>query len=99
MAPVVHELFEIRANSYFDTNIVSLRVLPSICEALHKFDRFNCFDSWYYDSSLQTCASWKTTVKCKIWEFEENSWNSFVLDHPNLSLAQARLATVTLRMF
>ena len=54
MTPVVCELFEIRANSYFDTNIVSLGVLPSICEALHKNDLFNHFDSWYNHLSLQT---------------------------------------------
>ena len=52
MAPVVRELFEIRTNSYFDTNIVSLGVLPNICEALHKYKLFNKFDSWYHDSSL-----------------------------------------------
>ena len=34
MAPVVHEMFEFRADRYFDTNIVSLGVLPSIWEAL-----------------------------------------------------------------
>ena len=73
MAPVVHKPFEIRANSYFHTDIVSLGVLPSICEALHKYDIVNHFDSWYYDSSVQTYASRKSTVKCKIWEFEENS--------------------------
>ena len=41
----------------------------------------------------------ETTVKRTIWDFEENSWNSFVLDHPNLSLAQACLATVSPHMF
>ena len=29
---------------------------------------------------------WKTTVTYKTWESEESSWNSFILDHPNLSL-------------
>ena len=86
------EHFEIKANSYFDTKIVSLGVLLSICEALHKYDLFNHFDSCYHDSSLQTYASWKTIVKRKNWEFEENSWNSFVLDHPNLNLAQVCLS-------
>ena len=38
-------------------------------------------------------------MRCKIWEFEENSWNSFVLDHPYLSLAQAFLATASPHMF
>ena len=49
MAPVVHELFQIRT-----TNIVLLGVLLSICKALHKYDIFNQFDSWYHDSRLQT---------------------------------------------
>ena len=99
LTPVICKLFKIRANSYFDTNIVLLGVLPSICEALHKYDLFSHFHSWYHDSSLQTYASWKTAVKHKIWEFGENSWNSFILDHPNLSLAQACLATVSPHMF
>ena len=37
-------------------------------------------------------------MKCKIWEFEENSWNCFVFDHPNLSLTQACLAIVSPHM-
>ena len=37
MAPVVSNPFQIRSQSYFDANIVSLGVLPSICEALHKY--------------------------------------------------------------
>ena len=40
MTPVVHNLFEIRSQSYFDANIISLGVLPSICEALHKYGLF-----------------------------------------------------------
>ena len=38
MAPVVRNLFQIRSQSYFDANIVSLGVLPSICDALHKYN-------------------------------------------------------------
>ena len=77
ISQVVRELFEIRADSYFDTNI----------------------DSWYHDSSLQTYASSKTAVKCKIWELEENSWNSFVFDHPNLSLCSSCLPAYVLVHF
>ena len=32
MAPVVRDLFQIRSRSYFDANVVSLGVLPSVCE-------------------------------------------------------------------
>ena len=35
MASVVCKLFEIRANGYIVTNIVSIEVLPSICKELH----------------------------------------------------------------
>ena len=99
MALVVRELFEIRTTSYSDTSIVSLGVLHSICQAPHKGDLFNHFDSLYHDSSLQTYASCKTTMKRKIWEFGENSWSSFVLDHPNLSLTEACSTTVSQHMF
>ena len=45
MAPVARNLFQIRSQSYFDANIVSLGVLPSISEALHKYGLFSYFDS------------------------------------------------------
>ena len=44
MAPVVHNLFQIRPQSYSDGNVVSLGVLPSICEALRKYRLFSYFD-------------------------------------------------------
>ena len=43
MAPVVRNLFQIRSQSYFDPNVVSLGVFPSICKALHKYELFNYF--------------------------------------------------------
>ena len=49
-APVVRSLFESRTQSYFDTNIASKGVLPSICEILHKYDLFSHFESWFSDS-------------------------------------------------
>ena len=72
MAPVVRNLFQIRSQSYFDANIVSLGVLPSICEALHKYGLFTYFDSWFSDSVSPTYSQWKSIVKTKIREFEEN---------------------------
>ena len=47
MALLVRNLFEIRSQSYFDANVVSLGVLPSICEGLHKYGLFSYFDSWF----------------------------------------------------
>ena len=37
MAPVVRKLFDTRAESFFDTSIDSLGVLPSICDASKKY--------------------------------------------------------------
>ena len=34
----------------------------------------------------------RACVKCKISEFEDISWNSFALDHDNMTLAQANLS-------
>ena len=47
-----NSLFQIRSQSYFDANIVSLGVLPSRCEALHKFGLFSYFDSWFSETCL-----------------------------------------------
>ena len=66
MAPVVHNLFQIRSQSYFDADIVSLGVLPSICEALHKYGLFSYFDSSFSDSVFLTYSQWKSIVKTKI---------------------------------
>ena len=60
MAPVVRNLFQIRSQSYFVTNIVSLGVLPSICEALHKYGLFSYFDSCFSDSVFPTYSQWKS---------------------------------------
>ena len=49
MAPVVRNLFQIRSQNYFVANIVSLGVLPSVCEALHN-GLFSYFDSVSSDS-------------------------------------------------
>ena len=43
MAPVVRNLFQIRSHSFFGPNLASLGVLPSICEALHKYELLNYF--------------------------------------------------------
>ena len=99
MAPVVRNLFQIRSQSYFDANIVSLGVLPSICEALHKFGLFSYFDSWFSDSVFPTYSQWKSIVKTKIREFEVNTWKNFVITHPSYKLAETCLDLVSPQMF
>ena len=54
MTPALQSLFELRSKSRFDANIISLGVLPSICEALHKFDLFLYFDEWFQNSVFST---------------------------------------------
>ena len=99
MAPVVRSLFRTRSQSFFDSNIVSLGVIPSICEALHKYDLFSYFDFWFSNSDFPTYSSWKTIVKSKVFEFEENAWNAFVLGHPNLAFAKSCLELVPPQKF
>ena len=87
MTPALRSLFEVRSKSLFDANIISLGILPSICEALHKFDLCHYFDKWFQNSMFPTYTSWKLIVKCKIKDYEENAWLSFVSDHPDFQMA------------
>ena len=41
MAQSVRSLFMSRAESYFDTSVTSMGVLPSITEALNKYDLYH----------------------------------------------------------
>ena len=99
MAPVVLNLSQIRSQSYFDANVVSLGVLPSICEALHKYGLFSYFDSWFSDSVFPTYSQWKSIVKTKIREFEVNTWKNFVITRPSYKLAETCLDLVYPQMF
>ena len=93
------DLFQIRSQSYFDANIVSLGDLPSICEALHKYGLFSYFDSWLSDSVFPTYSQWKSTVKTKFGESEENTWKTFVIAHPSYKLAETCVDLVSPQMF
>ena len=44
MAPSVRNLLRSRTESLFDKDVKSFGILPSICEALHKYDLFNYFE-------------------------------------------------------
>ena len=99
MAPVVHNLFQIRSQSYFGANIVSLGVLPSIYEALHKYGLFSYFGSWFSDYVFPTYSQWKSIVKTKIRESEVNTWKDFVIAHPSYKLAETCLDLVSPQMF
>ena len=99
MAPVVRNLFQIRSQRFFDPDIVSLGVLPSICEALHKYELFNYFESWSSNSICPSYAQWKVVVKSKINVFEENAWSDFVFEHPSFDFAKSCLQLVPPKKF
>ena len=99
MAPIVCKPFDARAKSLFDTSIDSLGVLPTICDALKKYDLFCYFDQWFIDSSFPTYFTWKAIVYRKIREFEANAWDTFITDHPDLHIAHDCLVNTPPRKF
>ena len=101
MTPALQSLFELRSKSLFDANIISLGVLRSISQALHKFDLFLYFDEWFQNLIFPTYTSrsWKLIVKGRIKDYEENAWLSFVSDHPNFQIARSCLANLSPETF
>ena len=76
----------------------SQAIMPSIREALRRYELFDCFESWFHTSTFPNYSSGKTIVKNKINKSEENAWNEYALSHPNL-LVRACLDNVPPRMF
>ena len=66
MSAVVKGLFRSRAASFFEADLTPIGVLPSICEALNKYDLFHYFQSWFLDSSFPSYSHWNSIVKTKI---------------------------------
>ena len=95
MAQSVRSLFMSRAESYFDASVTSMGVLPSIIEALNKYDLYNFFISWFHDSTFPTYSNWKCIVKTKVRNFEDNAWADYCVNHPGMHIAQACLRKVT----
>ena len=50
MTFVVKSLLQPRATSYFDPNIKSIGVLPSICDTLCKYNVLTYFETWFHNS-------------------------------------------------
>ena len=75
MSAVVKGLFCSRAASFFEADFTAIGVLPSICEALNKYDLFHYFQSWVLDSSFPSYSHWKSIVKTKIRERESREWH------------------------
>ena len=86
MSPAVKSLFDSRTKNFFDSNITSLDVLPSIAEALHKHELFDCFENWHDSSTFPNYTRWKRIVQDKIFDFERQAWDSFCKSYPDMTL-------------
>ena len=81
MTFLIKSLFQSRAASYFDPNIKSIGVLPSICDILRKYNLFTYFEACYEE--------WKSIVYHEVHNSEMNKWTEYCVSHSNLHLAKA----------
>ena len=51
LTPTVRNLFHYQL-SFFDESISSLGILPSICEAIRRYELFDYFESWFHNSTF-----------------------------------------------
>ena len=65
MAPSLRNLLRSRTESLFDKDVKSIGILPSICEALNKYDLFNYFEIWFNSSTFPTYGNWNQLSKIK----------------------------------
>ena len=93
MSPAVKSLFDSRTKSFFDSDITSLCALPSIVEALHKYELFHYFENWHNSSTFPIYSSWEKIVQDKICDFEGRA--SFCESHPNMRVVQSCLGNVS----
>ena len=89
MTFVVKSLFQSRAASYFDRNIKSIGVLPSICDTLCKYNLFIYFETWFHNSVFPCYKEWKSIVYNEVHNSEMNKWTEYCVSRPNLHVAKA----------
>ena len=82
MAPTVRNLFQCRAESYFDTNVTSSGVLLSISEALP------CFIISNHGMSAPHFHLMKIGNRDRIQAFENDAWLQFCDNHPDMHIIQ-----------
>ena len=95
MTPLIKNHFDSRTKSFFDSDISSSGVLPSIAEPLEKFDLFYYFETCYNNSIFSTYPNWKSIVRDSIIRFEKSAWHSYCDTHPEMQIASYCLANVT----
>ena len=79
MAETVKSLFLVRVENYFDSRFSSLGAIPSICETLRKYDRFQHFENWFTNSIFPTYSSWKNLLKRKSVKMKREYGHNIVL--------------------
>ena len=78
MAPLVRNFLRSRTESLFGKDVKSIGILPSICEALNKYDLFNYFEIWFNSSTFPTYGNWKSLSKMKfVTGRVSRGWNLF----------------------
>ena len=91
MPDVVKGLFQCRADDFFNSSLTSMGVLPGICDAPCKYDLFHYLQFWHRYLSFPTYTQWKSIVKTKIREKDNDDWLSYCQDHPGMHVVQACL--------
>ena len=99
MTFVVKSLFQSRAASYFDPNIKSIGVLPSICDTLCKYNLFIYFETWFHNSVFPCYEEWKSIVYHEVRNSEMNKWTEYCVSHPNLHVAKACIDNIPPQQF
>ena len=97
-APTVRNLFQCRAESYFDTNVTSARALLSFSEALVNCDLFHHFESWYDSSTFSSYEDWKRIVRNRI-QVKNDAWLQFCDNHPDINIFRPVLKIYLLQIF
>ena len=94
-APSVRNLLRSQTESLFDKDDKSTGILPSICEALNKYDLFHYFKIWFNSSTFSTYGNWKSIVKNKVCDMESRLWLEFCSGHPEHACCTSLLSNAS----
>ena len=92
MTPLIKNLLDGRTKSFFDSDISSLGVLPSIVESLKKFDLFYSLKHGITTPFPLHIQTEKNIVIDNILHFEKSFWHSYCDTHPEMQIASPCLA-------